>query len=301
MLGRWMQRDPLGYVDGGSLYEYVRSNPTQYMDSYGLSTEFSSEDNYRLNPFWRRKVTDEEAEVDDHFSEARAICESQGPGWEFVKGPENTGSTRRLTGSDDRLWGLGVFRIDHSWEPLPLALPRQYQSPDKPELEWLIAVQSVETDSVNRALSRSTTLGTSETASLKVEVPVKLLKIGAGGEVTTSRSETRGIEESVGKSRSESIMGQTKVVGSHPELRPGFNVLAIPVGWRSTFIEDGIEIIEHRTAVIGSDNRLRNGPMLIQRTRKTTTLATGWRATDVVFCRRRMRSVPATCPNEETD
>lgn len=35
--GRWLQRDPLGYVDGMNLYEYVESNPVKNFDSNGLS------------------------------------------------------------------------------------------------------------------------------------------------------------------------------------------------------------------------------------------------------------------------
>ena len=35
-LGRWLQRDPLGYVDGVSLYQYVGSMPTFFTDPLGL-------------------------------------------------------------------------------------------------------------------------------------------------------------------------------------------------------------------------------------------------------------------------
>jgi RHS repeat-associated protein len=35
-LGRWVSRDPLGYVDGMGLYEYVRSNPSVGLDPLGL-------------------------------------------------------------------------------------------------------------------------------------------------------------------------------------------------------------------------------------------------------------------------
>ncbi len=35
-LGRWLQRDPLGYVDGVSLYEHTRSAPVCYFDPLGL-------------------------------------------------------------------------------------------------------------------------------------------------------------------------------------------------------------------------------------------------------------------------
>jgi RHS repeat-associated protein len=34
--GRWLQRDPIGYVDGMNLYQYVKSNPIRLMDPLGL-------------------------------------------------------------------------------------------------------------------------------------------------------------------------------------------------------------------------------------------------------------------------
>jgi RHS repeat-associated protein len=34
--GRFLQRDPLGYVDGMNLYEYARSNPVRWTDPLGL-------------------------------------------------------------------------------------------------------------------------------------------------------------------------------------------------------------------------------------------------------------------------
>jgi len=36
-LGRWLQRDPLGYVDGVNLYEYVGGNPACAIDPLGLA------------------------------------------------------------------------------------------------------------------------------------------------------------------------------------------------------------------------------------------------------------------------
>ncbi|MBK9127945.1 MAG: hypothetical protein IPM13_09105 [Phycisphaerales bacterium] len=38
-LGRWMQRDPAGYVDGVSLYEYVRISPVTWLDREGLARD----------------------------------------------------------------------------------------------------------------------------------------------------------------------------------------------------------------------------------------------------------------------
>jgi RHS repeat-associated protein len=36
-LGRWLERDPAGYVDGMDLYEYLRGEPTLMLDPEGLS------------------------------------------------------------------------------------------------------------------------------------------------------------------------------------------------------------------------------------------------------------------------
>jgi len=44
-LGRWLQRDPLGFVDGVNLYEYVRSMPTRLTDPLGRAAGYAS-----LNP-----------------------------------------------------------------------------------------------------------------------------------------------------------------------------------------------------------------------------------------------------------
>ncbi len=38
-LGRWMQQDPAGYVDGGSRYQFVRSRPISFSDPLGLCTD----------------------------------------------------------------------------------------------------------------------------------------------------------------------------------------------------------------------------------------------------------------------
>lgn len=37
LLGRFLQRDPLGYFDGLSLYEYAFNSPSNFIDQYGLS------------------------------------------------------------------------------------------------------------------------------------------------------------------------------------------------------------------------------------------------------------------------
>jgi len=42
-LGRWMQRDSLGYIDGMSMYEYVLGNPLTFVDPSGLLTRAECE------------------------------------------------------------------------------------------------------------------------------------------------------------------------------------------------------------------------------------------------------------------
>jgi len=37
-LGRWGRRDPLGYVEGGSLYQFVVSRPLEFLDPFGLTS-----------------------------------------------------------------------------------------------------------------------------------------------------------------------------------------------------------------------------------------------------------------------
>ncbi|MCW5756521.1 MAG: RHS repeat-associated core domain-containing protein [Phycisphaeraceae bacterium] len=41
-LGRWIQRDPAGYVDGPSLYEYAMSAPQSHTDPSGLLTSIDA-------------------------------------------------------------------------------------------------------------------------------------------------------------------------------------------------------------------------------------------------------------------
>ncbi len=52
-LGRWLQRDPLNYVDGLNLFEYVRSNPIALLDSLGLSSgECDDDSGFFDRVFW---------------------------------------------------------------------------------------------------------------------------------------------------------------------------------------------------------------------------------------------------------
>ncbi|MBN1123604.1 MAG: RHS repeat-associated core domain-containing protein [Sedimentisphaerales bacterium] len=47
--GRFLQTDPIDYADSMNLYEYVLSNPTNWLDPYGLSTEEDETISDKLN------------------------------------------------------------------------------------------------------------------------------------------------------------------------------------------------------------------------------------------------------------
>ena len=47
-LGRWMQRDPLGYMDGANLYVFGFASPVSYIDVYGLSAWIAVKDTASL-------------------------------------------------------------------------------------------------------------------------------------------------------------------------------------------------------------------------------------------------------------
>jgi RHS repeat-associated protein len=48
-LGRWMQQDPMGYVDGMNLYQYEVSNPIRFTDAMGTTHQLP-EDPDEINP-----------------------------------------------------------------------------------------------------------------------------------------------------------------------------------------------------------------------------------------------------------
>ncbi len=63
-LGRWLQRDPLGYVDTMSLYAYAQSNPINLFDPLGLDTDPECCDNCRATAFWARLKAKAKAVLD---------------------------------------------------------------------------------------------------------------------------------------------------------------------------------------------------------------------------------------------
>ncbi len=67
-LGRWLQRDPAGYVDGTNLYQYVMSMPTGFTDPLGL-------DPWDLDADDRKILTDARAQYEEAERQYMAAVE----------------------------------------------------------------------------------------------------------------------------------------------------------------------------------------------------------------------------------
>jgi RHS repeat-associated protein len=61
-LGLWLERDPLGYVDGGRLYEYVRSRPGLSVDPFGLRSATTQPTTHPTSPKPSKQKDDAGAE-----------------------------------------------------------------------------------------------------------------------------------------------------------------------------------------------------------------------------------------------
>jgi len=57
-IGRFLQRDPIGYIDGMNLYSYSKNNPVSYTDPLGLCV-FSEEETRRITEFSRDALMNE--------------------------------------------------------------------------------------------------------------------------------------------------------------------------------------------------------------------------------------------------
>jgi RHS repeat-associated protein len=114
-LGRWMQRDPIGYVDGVSLYQYVESGPIDRQDPLGLT---------RFGPFWPWGIIDDGQPNSPPASQPAppsAIVAAPpailgGAGGYWLLGPRGPLFGRgRLRGGNPGWFNRGNFRIGWSW------------------------------------------------------------------------------------------------------------------------------------------------------------------------------------------
>jgi RHS repeat-associated protein len=64
-LGRFLSRDPAGYVDGMSLYAYVSGNPLKYWDPFGLAKQCKIQWHHMLPQGLRERFMDYGADIDE--------------------------------------------------------------------------------------------------------------------------------------------------------------------------------------------------------------------------------------------
>lgn len=80
--GRFISRDPIGYVDGYSLYQYCRSNPFKYLDPKGLAGEMGhSSHNFELlqgDGFAENISNWGDVQIDFYYGD---LCDKDKKGW----------------------------------------------------------------------------------------------------------------------------------------------------------------------------------------------------------------------------
>lgn len=73
-LGRWLERDPAGYVDGGSLYQYVSSNSVTGLDPLGLAPNNASDSACCKQPPLEFFVGSRDTQLADPVEQSVANC-----------------------------------------------------------------------------------------------------------------------------------------------------------------------------------------------------------------------------------
>jgi RHS repeat-associated protein len=77
-LGRWVQQDPQGYIDGASLYAALQNNPVKYVDPLGFAAAEPAPDPQRGEPF--RQGQEEAREEGTRRYQERCRREARGRG-----------------------------------------------------------------------------------------------------------------------------------------------------------------------------------------------------------------------------
>jgi RHS repeat-associated protein len=70
-LGRWLRRDPLGYVDGSNVYQYVSGRPMSLVDVFGLTVDMTR----------ARKLAKDYNWYLDHYTTLELMLRRRSPHW----------------------------------------------------------------------------------------------------------------------------------------------------------------------------------------------------------------------------
>jgi hypothetical protein len=139
-LGRWMQRDPLGYVDGMGLYEYCVSAAVGMVDPYGLGL-IGPEDSEWDGPRWK---FDPEFTQEPGFSYDDGIvrepqterpCPQEAKSGQAIGAQGTPGDFPHLPpGYDPKTWD---FDPNRNYDPSnPRNQPGNFRDPDGRRWQW---------------------------------------------------------------------------------------------------------------------------------------------------------------------
>ncbi|MBL8881074.1 MAG: hypothetical protein JNG88_18315, partial [Phycisphaerales bacterium] len=105
VVGRFLQRDPLGYADSENLYIYVVTNPTSALDSMGLCQE----------PIWPdMKLWIEQGVPPPGYELGRSLSDAEFGRWiwESLFNPTAEWVLRRTGQLFSGIWGMPVLKND---------------------------------------------------------------------------------------------------------------------------------------------------------------------------------------------
>jgi len=106
-LGRWLQRDPLGYVDGMSLYEYCGTDPLFGRDPLGLGRKLTQLDRAAIAGACRKAAEDLREEADRLEQRAKEESNPGRKGWLRSQAEKNRERAQDLEDAARRLEGGG--------------------------------------------------------------------------------------------------------------------------------------------------------------------------------------------------
>ena len=106
--GRFLQRDPLGYVDSLTLYEYVRSAPTTLRDPRGL---LGGETPVRVSDEGRKGAVNAKKEVDRLEREGKITKDEANAARNTLEGKDASGNQRPgAAGDPENLGGIALVK-----------------------------------------------------------------------------------------------------------------------------------------------------------------------------------------------
>lgn len=100
-LGRFLSKDPKGYVDGMNLYAYVKNNPVRYLDPMGTTVRENFTDNFGTGSVYYSKS----GRTNDYRVEYDYESQSSGFGYSSTVGNYNFNSSDNLYSYTDTRYG----------------------------------------------------------------------------------------------------------------------------------------------------------------------------------------------------